>query len=170
MSRKRRRPPLVVGWREWVLLDGLDCDVPIKAKVDTGAATSALHAPGLKRFERDGEQWAGFWLRPRQRTTLDSRRIEVPIIGERRVRSSNGKSELRPVIESSITIGDRKWAIELTLTRRDKMTFRMLLGRKALRGRAIVDVSCSHAAGLPYVIAPEPPADAGAATTNPETT
>jgi hypothetical protein len=160
MSRKRRRPPLVVGWREWVMLDGLDCDVPIKAKIDTGASTSALHAPGLKRYERDGQEYASFWLRPRQRTTLDSRRIEVPIIGQRRVRSSNGKSEIRPVIESSITIGDRRWAIELTLTRRDKMRFRMLLGRKALRGRAIVDVSCSHAAGLPYVIAPEQPSDA----------
>lgn len=160
MSRKRRRPPLVVGWREWVMLDGLDCDVPIKAKVDTGASTSALHAPGLKRYERDGQEYASFWLRPRQGTTLDSRRIEVPVIGQRRVRSSNGKSEIRPVVESSITIGDRKWAIELTLTRRDKMRFRMLLGRKALRGRAIVDVSCSHAAGLPYVIAPEQPSDA----------
>lgn len=160
MSRQRRRPPLVVGWREWVMLDGLDCDVPINAKVDTGASTSALHAPGLKRFERDGQEWVSFWLRPRQRTTLDSRRIEVPVVGQRRVRSSNGKSELRPVIESSITIGERKWAIELTLTRRDKMQFRMLLGRKALRGRAIVDVSRSHAAGLPYVIAPEPAPDA----------
>ena len=165
MTRRRHRTPLVVGWREWVMLDGLDCDVPIKAKVDTGASTSALHAPGLKRFERDGQEWASFWLRPRQRTTLDSRRIEVPVIGQRRVRSSNGKSELRPVIESSITIGDHKWAIELTLTPRDKMQFRMLLGRKALRGRTIVDDACSHAAGLPYVIAPEPPPD----TDTPET-
>ncbi len=155
MSRKRRRPPLVVGWREWVLLDGLDCDVPIKAKIDTGASTSALHAPRLKRYERDGQEYASFWLRPRQRTTVDSRRVEVPIIGERRVRSSNGKSELRPVIASSIILGDRKWVIELTLTSRDHMQFRMLLGRKALRGRAIVDVSCSHATGLPYAVAPE---------------
>ncbi|MGZ0220331.1 MAG: hypothetical protein GWP47_02030 [Actinobacteria bacterium] len=160
MTPRRRQTPLVVGWREWVMLDGLDCDVPIKAKVDTGASTSALHAPGMKRFERDGQEWASFWLRPRQRTTLDSRRIEVPVIGQRRVRSSNGRSELRPVIKSTITVGDRKWAIELTLTRRDKMQFRMLLGRKALRGQTIVDVSCSHAAGLPYVIGPEPPPNA----------
>ena len=160
MTPRRRQTPLVVGWREWVMLDGLDCDVPIKAKVDTGASTSALHAPGMKRFERDGQEWASFWLRPRQRTTLDSRRIEVPVIGQRRVRSSNGRSELRPVIKSTITVGDRKWAIELTLTRRDKMQFRMLLGRKALRGQTIVDVSRSHAAGLPYVIGPEPPPNA----------
>ena len=160
MTPRRSQTPLVVGWREWVMLDGLDCDVPIKAKVDTGASTSALHAPGMKRFERDGQEWASFWLRPRQRTTLDSRRIEVPVIGQRRVRSSNGRSELRPVIKSTITVGDRKWAIELTLTRRDKMQFRMLLGRKALRGQTIVDVSRSHAAGLPYVIGPEPPPNA----------
>ncbi len=155
--RRKKRPPLVVGWREWVLLDGLECDLPVKAKVDTGAATSALHAPVLKRFERDGEQWVSFMLRPHQRKVLDSRRVEAKVIGERRVMSSNGKSELRPVIETSITIGDRRWTIELTLTRRDRMRFRMLLGRKALRGKTIVDVSRSHAAGLPYLIAPEPP-------------
>ncbi len=155
--RRRKRPPLVVGWREWVLLDGLGCELPLKAKIDTGAATSALHAPVMKRFERDGEEWVSFMLRPHQRKTLDSRRVEAKVIGERRVVSSNGKSELRPVIETGMTIGDRRWNIEVTLTRRDRMQFRMLLGRKALRGNAIVDVSRSHAAGLPYVIAPDPP-------------
>ncbi len=154
--RRRKQAPLVVGWREWVLIDGLGCELPVKAKVDTGAATSALHAPVMKRFERDGEEWVSFMLRPHQRKTLDSRRVEAPVIGQRRVVSSNGKSELRPVIETSIVIGDRNWDIEVTLTGRGRMQFRMLLGRKALRGKAIVDVSRSHAAGLPYVIAPQP--------------
>jgi len=148
-QRTRRQPPLLVGWREWVRLDGLGCEVPVKAKVDSGAATSALHAPSLRRFEREGRPWVSFVLRPRQATTADSCRVEAPVVGYRRVRSSNGRSELRPVIETSISIGDRRWRIELTLTQRSKMRFRMLLGRRAIRGRALLDVSLSHAAGLP---------------------
>lgn len=144
-----RRAPLVVGWREWVVVAGLDCPSPIKAKIDTGAATSALHASKLERFERDGDPWVEFTLRPHQRTSTASRRVAAPMIDERRVRSSSGRSELRPVIETVIAIGDRRWAVQFTLTRRDAMGFRMLLGRRALRDRAIVDVSRSYAAGDP---------------------
>lgn len=139
-----RRSPLLVGWREWVLLEGLDCPVPINAKIDTGAATSALHASKLKRVERNGEPWVEFTLRPLQRTSRKSMRVAAPMIDERRVRSSNGKSELRPVIETTVGIGDRHWAVQFTLTRRDSMGFRMLLGRRALRSRALVDVSGSY--------------------------
>ncbi len=156
-GRARRRAPLVIGWREWVRLEGLECDVPVKAKVDSGASTSALHAPGLREFERNGMTWASFILRPRQGSTADSRRVEAPVIGRRRVRSSNGRSELRPVIKTSIVIGDRKWLIEVTLTQRHKMRFRMLLGRRAFRGKAVVDVSRSHAAGQPVVTEPRLP-------------
>ena len=131
------------------MVSGLDCPVPIKAKIDTGAATSALHASKLERFERDGEPWVEFTLRPHQRTSKGSRRVQAPMVDERRVRSSSGKSELRPVIETNIAIADRRWAVQFTLTRRDAMGFRMLLGRRALRHRAIVDVSRSHAAGFP---------------------
>lgn len=147
-----RRAPLVVGWREWVVVAGLDCPTPIKAKIDTGAATSALHASKLERFETDDEPWVEFTLRPHQRTSTGSQRVRAPMIDERRVRSSSGKSELRPVIETIIAIGDRRWSVQFTLTRRDAMGFRMLLGRRALRERAIVDVSRSHAAGIPYVV------------------
>lgn len=147
----RPQPPLVVGWREWVVVTGLDCPTPMRAKIDTGAATSALHASALDRFERNGDPWVEFTLRPHQRASTDSRRVQALMIDERRVRSSSGKSELRPVIETTIAIGDRCWAAQFTLTRRDAMGFRMLLGRRALRERAIVDVSRSHAAGLPCV-------------------
>lgn len=149
MSRRSSLPPLEVGWREWVLMTGMGCDVPVKAKIDTGAATSALHAPLLQIFERDGDPWATFTLRPHQRVSRDSMRVEAPIVDERRVRSSNGVSEVRPVIETWITISDRSWPVQFTLTRRDSMGFRMLLGRRALRDRALVDVSRSYATGTP---------------------
>ena len=107
-DKKAKRSPLVVGWREWVLMTGLGCDVPVKAKIDTGAATSALHAPLLQIFEREGEPWATFTFRPHQRVSRESMRVEAPIVDERRIRSSNGVSELRPVIETHIAIGDRR--------------------------------------------------------------
>lgn len=144
---------LVVGWREWVTLSGLDCPTPIKAKIDTGAATSALHASKLERFEVDGDPWVRFTVRPHQRRSGGAKRVEVPMIDERRVRSSNGKSELRPVIETEISLGDRLWTVEFTLTRRNAMGFRMLLGRRALRKRAVVDAGSSYRLGEP------PPSD-----------
>jgi ribosomal protein S6--L-glutamate ligase len=134
------------------VVSGLDCATPIKAKIDTGAATSALHASKLERIERDGEPWVEFTLRPNQRTSKGSQRVQARMIDERRVRSSSGKSELRPVIETVVAIGDRRWSVQFTLTRRDAMGFRMLLGRRALRDRAIVDVSRSYAAGIPYAL------------------
>lgn len=140
---------LVVGWREWVTLTGLDCPTPIKAKIDTGAATSALHASKLERFEVDGDPWVRFTIRPHQRRGGGAKRVEVPMIDERRVRSSNGKSELRPVIETDIALGDQLWTVEFTLTRRNAMGFRMLLGRRALRRRAVVDPGRSYRLGEP---------------------
>lgn len=76
-------------------------------------------------------------------------RVEAPVIDERRVRSSNGKSELRPMIETEISLGEQVWNVEFTLTRRNAMGFRMLLGRRALRRRAVVDVSSSYRLGVP---------------------
>ena len=148
MSRSVKNP-LTVGWREWVVLGGLDCPIPIKAKIDTGAATSALHAARLRRYEVDGEQWVEFTLRPHQRTSRDSRRVQAKVVDERRVRSSNGRSEVRPVIETVMGIGDRHWAVQFTLSRRDEMGFRLLLGRRALRGRTLIDPGKSYATGFP---------------------
>lgn len=148
MTRDKKRL-LVIGWREWVALDGLGVSTPIKAKIDTGAATSALHASKLERFDRDGVPWVRFTVRPHQRRTGDAARVEAPMVDERRIRSSNGRSELRPVIETDIMVGDQRWAVEFTLTRRNAMGFRMLLGRRALRQRAVVDVGSSHRLGVP---------------------
>ena len=146
MTRQRL---LVIGWREWITLSGLACPTPIKAKIDTGAATSALHASKLERFEVDGHPWVRFTVRPHQRRTGEAMRVEAPVIDERRVRSSNGTSELRPVIETEISLGEQVWNVEFTLTRRNAMGFRILLGRRALRRRAVVDVSSSYRLGAP---------------------
>ena len=144
-----RQRLLVNGWREWITLSGLACPTPIKAKIDTGAATSAMHASKLERFEVDGHTWVRFTVRPHQRRTGEEMRVEAPVIDERRVRSSNGKSELRPMIETEISLGEQAWNGEFTLTRRNAMGFRILLGRRALRRRAVVDVSSSYRLGVP---------------------
>ena len=140
---------ITLGWREWVLLSGLECPEPIKVKLDTGAATSALHAAHIHRFVQDGDDWVRFTLRPHQQTTDGSIRVEALLIDERRVRSSDGNSELRPVIGTEITLGKQQWPIEVTLTRRPAMGYRMLIGREALRGRAVVDVGRSFTTAKP---------------------
>ena len=134
----------VVGWREWLLLPDL-CDVPIKAKVDTGARTSAVHAFGLRIENVEGIQVASFELHPRQRSKSGAVRVQCPIRGFRRVRSSNGRTETRPVIMTSLQLGEHRWNGQLTLTSRDAMGFRILLGRSALKGRFLVDPSRSFA-------------------------
>lgn len=133
----------VVGWREWVTLPGL-CDVPIKAKVDTGARTSALHAFDLHVVDVEDVPHARFEIHPIQRSANSSRTVEVPIIGYRRVRSSSGHSDRRPVIRVPIGIGESRFETEVTLTSRDEMGFRMLLGRSAVRRRYVVDPARSY--------------------------
>ncbi len=130
--------PRTIGWREWLVLPDL-APTPMKAKIDTGARTSALHAFDLEIVQRDGTAMASFELHPLQRSSEQSTRVEWPIRGYRRVRSSNGKSESRPVITTTAQLGDVRWPIDITLTSRDEMGFRMLLGRAAVRRRFVVD-------------------------------
>ena len=120
--------------------------VRIKAKVDTGARTSTLHAFGLERFDKDGIDTVRFAIHPLQRSAAGSVTVEYPVIDDRMVRSSSGRAQRRPVVSMPIEIAGRKLDIELTLTRRDEMGFRMLLGREALRKRFIVDPSRSFLA------------------------
>jgi hypothetical protein len=137
---------LTLGWREWVALP--DLGVPwIKVKLDTGARTSALHAFDLERFRRAGAERVRFVIHPFQRDTARTIVAEGELIDERVVRNSGGSEELRPVIATHLELLGRRWSIELTLTRRDVMGFRMLLGRQALRGRALVDPGRSFLAG-----------------------
>jgi len=128
----------VLGWREWVALPELDLPA-IKAKIDTGARTSALHAVKLKRFRRRGRPWVRFEVHPHQDDVENSVVAEALIIDERDVRSSSGKAEQRPVILARVNIGATTMEIELTLTNRALMGFRMLLGREAMRNRFLVN-------------------------------
>ena len=138
-------PKLWLGWREWVSLPELGLD-RIKAKVDTGARTSALHAFEVRKFEEDGRQRVEFKMHPYQRDDGTVAVCVADVIDERVVRDSGGHKELRPVIETTIRLARQSWPIELTLTSRDDMLFRMLLGRTALRGRVVVDPSRSYLA------------------------
>ncbi|MEZ5175184.1 MAG: RimK/LysX family protein [Acidimicrobiia bacterium] len=135
-------PGKVIGWREFIDLPDL-CPVPIKAKIDTGARTSALHAFGLRVKEVEGIPVARFEIHPVQRSSQRAVRVAVPVHRWRRVKSSNGVTERRPSIITRAHVGSTAWDIELTLTSRDTMGFRMLLGRSAIRGRFLVHPSRS---------------------------
>ena len=134
-----------VGWREWVALPELGIH-RIKAKIDTGARTSALHAFALTRVEQDGVPWVEFSIHPRQRNTSEVVHCRWPVADQRIVRDSGGHEEERFVIETLLCIGDEHRKIEITLTGRDNMGFRMLLGRTGLQGY-IVDPVRSYVLG-----------------------
>ncbi len=132
----------VIGWREWVVVPELSL-VPIKAKIDTGARTSALHAFDLSVDERSDGTWANFEIHPTQRSLAHRSRVSHPVHAFRNVKSSTGHSERRPVIRTVMKIAGYRYRIDLTLTSRDEMGFRMLLGRAALRRRFVVDPGSS---------------------------
>lgn len=140
-----KRPKRPIGWREWIVLPDL-CPTPIKVKVDTGAQTSALHAFRLKVSTNGDVPIARFVMHPHQRSTRDSVEASAEVVAYRKVRSSNGRVERRPVITTTAVLGETTMPIEITLTRRDEMGFRMLLGRAAVRKRFLVDPGRSYVA------------------------
>ncbi|MDX1654477.1 MAG: RimK/LysX family protein [Candidatus Competibacteraceae bacterium] len=139
---------LIVGWREWLALPVLGVPA-IKAKVDTGARTSALHVFDLRTVQRSGRPWVAFQLHPLRRRLDLIIACEAELVDERLVRDSGGHQERRLVIETPIRLGESQWPVEITLTNREDMRFPMLLGRTAMAGRLAVDPECSFTTGRP---------------------
>lgn len=139
-----RVPLVVLGWREWVVLPELGIPA-LKAKVDTGARTSALHAFGIEKLP--GRR-VRFRIHPHQKDDAGEVVAEADLIDERIVRTSGGHSELRPVIRTTVQMGELDLEVELTLSNRALLGFRMLLGREAIRGRFVIDPQLSYCRGL----------------------
>lgn len=135
-----RDPLIVLGWREWIVLPALGIPA-LKAKVDTGARTSALHAFGIEKLPG---QRVRFRIHPHQKDDAGEVVAEADLVDERIVRTSGGHSELRPVIRTIVGIGTLDFEVELTLSNRALLGFRMLLGREAVRGRFIIDPQQSY--------------------------
>jgi len=143
--RKEAHDKPIIGWREWVSLPDFETP-PIKAKIDTGARTSALHAFRIRPFTKEGIPYVEFYIHPEQHRRKPEIRCEAPLLEQREVKSSTGHKELRYVIETDAEIGGDIFTIELTLTNRDELGFRMLIGRQAVRGHFIIDPGRSYCA------------------------
>jgi hypothetical protein len=134
-----------LGWREWVALPELGI-ASIKAKVDTGARTSALHAFNVERFRRHNKDAVRFLIHPLQQRKDIIIECVASLIDERMVTDSGGHREARLVILTPVVVGTEQFPIEVTLTARESMRFRMLLGRTALRKKFLVDPNRSYLA------------------------
>lgn len=149
IARKRAKKKVTIGWREWASFPDLGIR-GMKAKIDTGARTSAMHAWNIRLYEHEGKDWVEFEVHPMQRNNTERLICNAPVSGCRKIRSSSGHHEMRYVIKTSVEIGERRHDIEITLTNRDEMGFRLLLGRTALRGDYIIDPGRSYLTGKEY--------------------
>jgi hypothetical protein len=135
-----------LGWREWCSLPELG--IPgIKAKVDTGARTSALHTFKIEAFTDNGMDYVRFWVHPLQRNEDLVRECVSVVKDQRMVSDSGGHKEIRYIIDTRIRIAHKEWPIEMSLTNRDTMRFRMLLGRRAMDEQTLVDPNASYVNG-----------------------
>lgn len=141
-KRKKRERPLI-GWREWADLPDFEV-TGVNAKIDTGAKSSAIHAFRIKEVMIEGAEHVEFYLHPVQRRKKPEVFCRALLAGRRVVRSSNGQEEERYVIETMLRLGPRSWKIDLTLTNRDAMGFRLLIGRDALRRKFLIDPGASY--------------------------
>ena len=137
----------IIGWREMVGLPELGVSA-LRAKIDTGARTSALHAIDLRPFEKDGAAWIEFHVA--QPGQPRSRRCSARLIDERQIKNTSGIPEQRYVIETLLVLGGRRWQMEVSLANREEMGFELILGRTAIRRRRLlVDPGRSFLAGPP---------------------
>lgn len=141
---------IALGWREWLGLPELGID-RIKAKIDTGARTSCLHTFRMEPYTQDSERRVRFWVHPHQNDLHSVVECDASVLDERMVSDSGGHREQRLVIVTPVVVGDATWHVEMTLTNRDSMRFRMLLGRTAMAGRALVQPEYSYLAGEPAI-------------------
>lgn len=132
-----------IGWREWVSLPELGIK-EIKAKVDTGADNSSLHAFVMERFEEDGRSMVRFEVHPHQRKKKPSIPCVAEIVGERMVKNPGGRAERRPIIRTTLIVAGEEFEALVNLTTRDEMTFRMLLGRRTVRRNFVIDPGRSY--------------------------
>jgi ribosomal protein S6--L-glutamate ligase len=136
----------IIGAEEWLSFPTLGIHA-IKARVDSGAKVSAIHAFNVQEFRRESQLWVSFEVHPLQGNRSTMVRCELPVHAKRRIKSSSGESEQRYIVIAPMKLGDHQWDIELSLSNRDSMEYRMLLGREAMEGRALVDPSQSFAVG-----------------------
>lgn len=135
-----------IGWREWAHLPDFDLH-ELKAKIDTGAKTSAIFATDITVSETRGERWAHFSVCPDRSKKRPMVRCAAPLVGRRRFKSSNGAVEERYVVETTLSVGQSAFVIELSLAGREEMGFRLLLGRDALKKRFLIDAGASFLLG-----------------------
>lgn len=143
---KQATDKIIIGSEEWCAFPGLGIPA-VKARVDSGAKTSSIHAFNIQKIRRNGESWISFEVHPLQGDRRTVIRCEQPILDKRLVKSSSGIAETRYVVAAKIKVGDVSWDIEITLANRDSMGYRMLLGREAMSGRMLVDPSLSFCLG-----------------------
>ncbi len=146
-----KKPKLKIGWKEWCALPALNIR-EIKAKIDTGACTSALHAQVLSITEYKGEQFIRFKVYPHQGDHYAPKICKARLIANRFVMSSSGHREKRYVIRTTLTVGKLSFMTDITLTDRSPLRFRMLLGRMALRKNFLIDPAKTHMQGRPLFI------------------
>lgn len=128
----------LIGWKEFVTLPQLKVE-RVKAKIDTGARSSAIHAFNIEEFSKNGIKIIRFQIHPIQRNDEKIITTEAELLEYRQIRNSGGVAQLRPVIKTNVMLGKQIWSIELSLTNRDEMGFRMLLGRQAVRNKFLVN-------------------------------
>ena len=141
-----KKEALCVGWREWVGLPDIGIK-QIKAKVDTGARSSSIHAFDIEEYSRSGKDFVKFRVCPIQKSNKKTPVIKARLIDVRNVRDSGGKVTRRPVIETTLKIGEFEWNIEMTLSNRDEMGFRMLIGRTGIPKDCLVNPHKSYLIG-----------------------